>query len=201
MIAPWGCQYTMRKFYCFIALLLYCSIVIYLLLPSPKIPPLPDSYKSTEPGDSGQIPNVVAAYYTNLSREEVTEFYQKSFSRSPFWDLPLITYKLNHPPEYSKEIIIDTIHSDFFEELVHPFKESLFINGWTPKEDKEYQRGFEKPIYEFERDGKSYEGKVILYFVPSNPLIRVIVFHLSLLAIFGLIYLFKSILSSKWFIR
>lgn len=191
----------MRKICCFITLLLYCSILVYLLVPAPEIPSLPGSFKSTEPGDTGQIPGVVAGYYTNLSRKEVTDFYQKSFSRSSFLGIPLITYKLNHPPEYARETVIKTLHSDFFEEIVHPFRESLFVNGWTPKEDREYQKGTEKPLYEFERGGESYQSKVTLYLISSNPFIRLVIFHLSLLFIFGLIYLFKSILYSRWLIK
>ncbi len=190
----------MKKIYCFIVSLFYCSIVIYLLLPSPEISPLPNSFKSTEPGDTGQIPGVVAAYYTNLSREEIVDFYQKSLARSSFLSLPLVTLRLNHPPEYAREIVIETLHSDFFEEVVHPLRESVFINGWTPKEDKEYQRKA-KPLYEFDREGKSYQTKVTLYLVPSQPSMRLVIFHLALLAIFGLVRFSKGIILSKWRVK
>jgi hypothetical protein len=188
----------MKKILYFLFAILYILFLVYLLLPSPAIPPLPNSYQSTEPGDTGDIPGVVAAYYTNLSRQEVTEFYQKSFSRSPFLKAPLITYKLNHPTEYSRETIIDTIHSDFFEEIVHPLRESLFINGWTPKKDADYQGGVLNPIFEYEREGKKYASKITLYLIPSSPLLRVIIFHLSLLVLFSLIYLLKLVVSSPW---
>lgn len=182
----------MRKFCYLLLAVCYLLLLAYLLLPKPEIAPLPNSFKSTEPGDTVEIPGV-SAYYTNMDRSEVMNFYKREFGG--------LTLRLNHPPEYAKEIIRDTIHSEFFEELVHPFRESLFVNGWTPREDEEYQRGVKKPLYEFERGGEKYQSKITLYFVPSNPLIRLVVFHLSLLAIFGLIYLLKSIVSSRWLAR
>jgi len=179
----------------------YLLLCVYLLLPAPKIAPLPGSLKSVEPGDTGRISNITAAYYTNLSREEIISFYQKSFSQSSFFNVPLITYKLNHPPEYSKEIIIDTLDSSFFEEIVHPFRESFFINGWEPAKDKEYQKSAKKPKIEFIREGKDYNKKVTLFYIKSNPFIRIVIFHLSILAIFSLIYFLRSIFASKWRIK
>ena len=57
--------------------------IVYLSLPEPVIPNLPGALKSTEPGDTVQIPGVWS-YYTTLSREEAIGFYKEAFSRSSF---------------------------------------------------------------------------------------------------------------------
>lgn len=156
---------------CFVALLL----LFYLLLPPPpELPPLPQSLKSTEPGDTVQIPGV-SAYYTNLSRQEVIEFYQKNFSHSSFFGIPLLTYRLNHPPEYAKQIIRDTQQSSYFEEIIHPFRESLFINGFEWENDP-----FTKPEQRFQNrmviNGQEFKCKVTLRPFYSNPIARILVF-------------------------
>lgn len=97
-------------------------IIVYLLLPLPALPYLPNSTKSTLPGDSYEIPNV-DAYFTNSSRTDVMNFYYQIY-RNPFY------IRLNHPPEKSKAVIINTIQSTYLEELVIPFKQSLFISGY-----------------------------------------------------------------------
>ncbi len=111
-------------------------ISIYLIIPSPILPPpdLPESPKSDEPGDTWQITNV-SAYYTDKSRQTVINFYTQYFSKSPFLNIPLPTYRLNHPPEYAKQVFIDTKQSYYLEEIVHPLKESLFVNGFEWEND------------------------------------------------------------------
>ena len=106
-----------------ITLLITLNIVIiyYLYLPLPGISDLPDSTKSDLPGDTVQIPNV-SAYFTNLSRDQIISFYRLQFT-SPF------TIEINHPPEKSKQIILDTTQSYYFYEFYIPFKGSLYVNG------------------------------------------------------------------------
>jgi len=154
-------------------------ITIYLALPGPKLPPpgLPESLKSTEPGDTVQIENV-SAYFTDEEREEVVSFYRDYFSRSSFLNLPLPTIKLNHPPEYAKQVIKDTMMTYYFEELVHPFRGSLFINGFdwqkdvfTPDRVKEKNR--------IKVGGRIWRAKVTLNWYPSSPLVRTGVFWLA----------------------
>lgn len=177
-------------------LFIFFSIgLFYLSLPSPKIPALPDSYKSDEPGDTGQIPNVVAAYYTNASREKVIKFYRESFKNSPFYNIPLITYKFNHPPEYSREIIIDTMQSSFFEELVHPLRESLFINGYYIKivdKDKGIVQSYAV------RNGQKYKNKITLYYTGSSKAGRVLIFSLIVLTVNVVLQVIISIVKSPW---
>lgn len=163
----------LKLFCCFILLFL-----LYLLIPSPaEPPPLPDSRKSTEPGDTIEIPGLFA-YYTNMSRQDTISFYRKYFSQSKLFGIPLLTYRLNHPPEYVWEVIRDTIHSSFLEELVHPFRESLYINGYEPENDPFNKTGQKYANFSF--DNKEYSMKVIVYRKGSNSLIRLGVFSFAL---------------------
>ncbi|MFZ5366149.1 MAG: hypothetical protein ACOZBZ_02550 [Patescibacteria group bacterium] len=160
-----------------IALLLYCFIallLIYLLLPLPaEPPPLPGSLKSTEPGDTVEIPGLFA-YYTDLSRSQVLDFYQKNFSRSSFLGIPLLTYRLNHPPEYARETIRRTLQSTYYEEIVHPLRESLYVNGYEWENDpftKPESREKNKPMI----GGKEFRSKVTVITRHSNPIVRLLV--------------------------
>lgn len=147
---------------------------IYLLLPSPpELPPLSQSLKSVEPGDTTQIPGI-SAYYTDLSRQEVIDFYQKSFSHSSFLGIPLLTYRLNYPPEYAKQIIRSTQQSSYLEEVVHPLRESLFVSGFEWANDpftKSEKRVKNKMII----DRKEYKAKITLITRNSNPIFRLLV--------------------------
>jgi len=150
-----------------------------LCLPAPNdFPALPGSVKSIEPGDTIQIANV-SAYYTDMPRKDVLDFYFNYFSRSPFLNIPLITYKLNHPPERIREILRDTQQSTFVEELVHPLRESVFVNGFEWNNDP-----FTNPKARIKNilivNGKTYQFKVTLYYQESNMFIRLFVYYLIL---------------------
>jgi len=156
----------------------------YLVLPSPDdFPALPNSLKSTEPGDTVQIPGV-SAYYTDISRKEVVDFYFQYFSKSPFLGIPLITYKLNHPPERIREVLRDTQQSTYVEEIVHPLRESVFVNGFEWNNDP-----FTPPQARAKNillvGGKVYQFKVTLFYQHSQWWQRLLIFYLTM----GLIYL------------
>ena len=163
---------------------------VYLLLPSPSVPPpLPDSLKSTEPGDTVEIPGLFA-YYTNLSRGEVIAFYQKHYSKSRFLGIPLITYRLNYPPEYVDWAIRDTIHTSYLEEIIHLLRESFYINGYEPVNDP-----FVKPSDRqagFEIDGQNFTAKVTVAPKKSNPILRIVVFGGIILALVFLVWEVKK---------
>jgi len=187
----------MKKWVKIIIAVVYLLGVFYLVLPEPVIPNLTPALKSTEPGDTVQMPGVWA-YYTDLSREEVVAFYQQAFAKSPFLKIPLINYRLNHPPEYARETIIDTLKNIFYEELVHPLRESLFISGWVPKEDKVYLAKAKKPITELEVNGQVFQGKMTLYHVTS-PLWASLLIWTGIVALVSiLIMAFKNVFNSPW---
>lgn len=164
----------MKKILTRIIYLLLVLFILYLLLPSPKDPPsLPNSVKSTEPLDTWQKKDIFA-YYTNMSRKEVIEFYQQYYSNSKLFNIPLITYRLNHPPEYAREVIIDTIPSSFFEEIIHPFREAWFLNGYEPENDPFNSTGTKFGKHKI--DGKEYSLKITVYKKGSSQISRTLIF-------------------------
>jgi hypothetical protein len=187
----------MKKWLKITIAVVYLLGIFYLVLPEPVIPNLPGALKSIEPGDTTQMPGVWA-YYTNLSRREAVDFYKEAFSKSSFLKIPLPTYILNHPPEYAQETIIDTHKNNFYEELVHPLRESLFISGWIPKEDKAYLAKSKKLITEFEVDGQTFQGKITLYHVRSPLWARLLIW--TGIVILGLMLMaaFRNVFLSPW---
>jgi len=176
----------LKKIFLFFCFSVFLLSVAYLLLPPPaEPPPLPNSFKSIEPGDTVEIPGLFA-YYTNMSREDVVYFYQKYFSRSALLGIPLLTYRLNHPPEYAWVVIRDTAHSSFLEELVHPFRESWYINGYEPANDPFVKSG--QKLGNFKFGEKEYTVKVTVLKKESNPLSRVIIFGLVVFCFWWLAY-------------
>lgn len=162
-----------------ILVLLNIAAIIYLILPTPLLRPLPNSVVSNLPGDTTQLKNV-AGYYTNLSRTEVMNFY-KSIYASPF----LIV--INHPPEKSKEIFRDTMQSYYLEEFIIPFKESLFVNGYEWEKDvftKPEKRSQNKLIFE----GITYPSKINTKIIDTTIPSRLFVLFFGELGVY-LIYL------------
>jgi len=187
----------MKKWLKITIAVVYLLGIVYLVLPEPVIPNLEPALKSIEPGDTVQIPGVWA-YYTNLSRREAIDFYKKAFSRSAFLKIPLPTYILNHPPEYARETIRDTHQSNFYEEIVHPLRESLFVSGWIPKEDKVYLAKSKKPITEFEVDGQIFQGKITLYHVRSPLWARLLIWTGIIILGLMLMAAFRNVFLSPW---
>lgn len=137
-----------------IYLILSLSFFIYVVLPGPKFPePLPGALKSTEGADL-ETP-LRRGYFTNATRDEVMEHYFAQFGG----------YRLNYPPEESGTIIRDQTHSTFLEEIVHPFRESIFISGYEPKDTER----------ELNVEGLFWRQKVIVKYVPSSLIIRIMV--------------------------
>jgi len=112
-----------------VLILINLLALAYLAYPLPQIPNLTNSIKSTEPGDTTQLQNV-SAFYNNLERPDVINFYVDNYQKKH----PL-AIKLNHPPEKAKTIIKDTIQTYYLEEIIIPFKQSLFINGYNWQKD------------------------------------------------------------------
>ena len=157
--------------------------VFYLVSPTPILPDLPNSAKSDLPGDTTQITNV-AAYFTNMTRTEVMNFYKAYYTG-------LFRINLNHPPEKAKDVIINTIQSYYLEEFVLPFKESLYINGFEWENDvftKVESRSKNKLIYH----DKEYKAKITLRRFPTNIPSRLIAFFATEAGIIILILVVKS---------
>jgi hypothetical protein len=161
------------------------TFLAYLLIPTPVINDLPNSVKSDEPGDTVQLKNV-SAFYTNLTRSEVINFYKSTYN-APFLII------LNHPPELAKTIIKDTIQSYYFEEFHLPFKESLYINGYEWQNDvftKPEKRITNKLIFK----GKEYNAKITLKLIPTSIPLRILNFFIIELSVISIYYIYKKFL-------
>lgn len=101
--------------------------------------------------------------------------------KSVFANVPLPTYRLNYPPEESGTIIRDQTRSTFLEEIVHPFRESLYVNGFEPKDPKDAIFIAERP----------WRQKIIIKYVPSNVFVRLGMAVATLVAIW--------FLTKEWF--
>ncbi len=173
-------------------LLAFLSVVIlalatgYLLLPTPRFPfQPPDSVQSLEKADT-ETP-LRRAYFTNYTRQKVVEHYQNQLKRSPFLGIPLPTYRLNYPPEDAVLLVRDQTRSIFLEEIVHPFRESLFINGFMPREAKD----------DIWYKGVHYDQKITIKYSPSPAIIRIPVFFLGLSI---LLFLLREVFGSVKFL-
>jgi len=150
-------------------ILLSILFLVYLSIPTLPFPnQIPDSLQSNEPADM-ETP-LRRGYYTDSDRKEILDFYQKQFEIGIFKNIPL-TYRLNYPPEDAQTLIRDQTKSSYLEEVVHPLRESVFVNGFVPKQDKD------KIIV----NGKKWYQKIILRQVPSNTVLRLLVGVLAII--------------------
>jgi hypothetical protein len=143
-------------------------LLIYLSFPNLSFPPpLPGAYQSGEPADV-ETP-LRRGYYTDLTRQEVMDWYNKQFK----WGIVL-----NYPPEDAQTVIRDQTKSTFLQEIVHPFRESIYINGFEPL----------TPEYRITINGKHYRQKVIVRFVESSAWVRLAV-GVATLGLIDLLYM------------
>jgi len=156
-----------KKPFLIFILLTLVGLVAYMLLPTPKYPaPPPDAVQSMEKADTEDP--LRRAYFTNYTREQVIDHYRNHFRYQPF------ILRLNYPPEDSQTIIRDQTRSTYLEELVHPLRESLYINGFEPRVPKD----------DIWYKGVHYGQKIIIKFVPTSLFVRLPVALISLLSLF-----------------
>lgn len=178
-----------------LAFILFMIGFWYILAPAPStihdIPPIPNSVKSDEPGDTYQNPNI-AAYHSDLWREDVTIFYKQSFERlNSIFGIVFPAIKLNHPPEESFQYIRDQQRSTFLEQYIFPLRGSLFVNGYEPI--SQTGKRFDSSSVPVEFKGEYFNSKTTIRFYPV-PLLTRIIFYLGIwVAIIGLYLLAKKI--------
>lgn len=154
--------------------------LIYIFYPGPSsindFPPLPDSKKSDEVGDTIQTPNV-AAYFSFLKREDVTKFYKNTYEKQSFVPFNIPSIRLNHPPEETYSYVRDQLKTTFLEEYTFPMRDSLFVAGL----DRKIYNDLEHIPHNFNNDtiyidGVYYNSKITLRYYPSNDLVRLFVY-------------------------
>ncbi len=186
----------MKHFWLGLVTVLSLLFLLYLLLPSPsQPPPLPNSLRSTEPGDTVQIPGVLA-HYSQHQRDFVTKYYQEKFDEIGGLPIKFPSFRLNHPPQFAHEKIRSQVLSSYFEEAVHPFRESLFINGWEPEV---FLRGNPGAISQHTIivDGEKFFSKITLRPFYSTVQARIISFVGILLSAAILYFLTRRIVFGK----
>ena len=157
----------MSKIIKIILFLISILLFVYVSLPDPEFPPPPlGSLQSTEPADT-ETP-LRRAYFTNLNRQEVIDHYKNEFNKG----FAFYTPRLNYPPEEAQTIIRDQTRSTYLEEIVHPLRESLFINGFEPKSEKD------TIIIE----NKVWQQKIIVRLVPSSLAMRLFVLAFTIVS-------------------
>ncbi len=165
----------------FISLPIYFLGLIYLTLPAPKLPDLSDSFRSQESGDTWQHPDQ-KAFYTQKSRSSVLKEIQTPFSLS-LLGLTLPSFRLNYPPEEAQTLVRDQTVSTYLEEIVHPLRESLFVNGNEPENAPKIRASHEV-------EGRYYFSKITLRPVysalPSRFLLWTLIFPASFLVLISL---------------
>jgi hypothetical protein len=133
------------------------SIKYLIALSPPFPPPPPDAVQSMEPADT-ETP-LRRAYFTNYTRDQIIAHYKAHFART-------VMFELNYPPEDAQTLIRDQTRSYYLEELVHPFRESLYINGFIPQSKKD----------DIWYNGQHFEEKITIRYVPSGVVARIGVF-------------------------
>lgn len=177
--------------------MLSLGLLFYMLAPSPasiqQISALPDSLKSTEPGDTVQVPNI-AAYYSNLYRKDVVNFYQNEIHKKV--GLPIPPIRINHPPEYAYSAIKDQTRSTYLEEIVYPLKVSLFVNGFEPH----YEDGTPKyrGATDIIVDGVKFNTKTTLRIYPQDMFSAIATWlGINLSVLLVIIMFFKIVLGKE----
>ncbi len=178
--------------------ILFLVGLIYLLVPGPnsitQLPQLPNSLKSKEPGDTFQNPNN-SAYFSKYYRSFVTSYYKSAFEKLNGFNNFLPSVKLNHPPEEAFQYIRDQQQSTYLEEFLYPFRDSLYVNGYEPynQKGKPFYPGINRIIV----NGKYFDTKTTLRLYHSKEQNRVIVYILMWVGILALLKLSKKAIQSK----
>jgi hypothetical protein len=170
---------------------IYLLGLVYLTLPSPAYPDLTQAERSDEPGDTWQHPDQ-KGYYTNLTRAEVLEQIQSKFSLKIF-GITIPSYRLNYRPEEAFSLVRDQLKSYYLEEIIYPFRESIFVNGWEPTHSPQYAKILlnENPDISFR--GVPFLSKVTLKPTNSNVIARVAIWTLLFPATY---FVFESLKKS-----
>ncbi len=182
----------MKKLILALALILYVAGIYYLTRPVPSLPSLDQAVRSNENGDTIQHPDQ-SAYYTDRDlRPDILGELQRKFNLS---SLGFLSYRLNYRPEEVGELVRDQLRSYYLEEVVHPLRESLFVNVWEPTKspfvvpkDQASQRMYFQKVY--------YPVKVTLRPVYSSLWARVLVWTLVLPAAYTVYFSMKKSLTT-----
>ncbi|NCP47400.1 hypothetical protein AUJ42_03370 [Candidatus Collierbacteria bacterium CG1_02_44_10] len=143
-----------------LVIIIFIIGVVYLVLPSPSLPDLASSTLSDEAGDTWQHPDQ-KGYYSNLTRSQVLSDLQSKFVIK-LGNIALPSYRLNYRVEEAYELVRDQLNSNYLEEIVYPFRESLFVNGWEPKNAPRFATLAKSDVPKISLHGVVYDAKITL---------------------------------------
>lgn len=166
----------MKKILLFFSIIVFSIGCIYLSLPTPKTPDLDTAIRSDEEGDTWQNPDQ-KGFYSNILRKEVMTEMRNKFSISLF-GIRIPSYTLNYRPEDTREFVREQIPSYYLEEIVYPFRDSLFVNGWEPTNSPIYRNLPAESVPMIIYKDKIYLSKVTLKPVTSPVWARILVWFL-----------------------
>lgn len=154
-------------------------LLIYLIRPVNEFPlPHSESLQSVEPADS-ETP-FRRAYFTDMRRNDVIEYYKNELN---FWP----SQRFNYPPEEAQTIIRDQTRSSYLEEISEPFRQSVYINGFVPKDASQV----------IIIEGSSFYQKITVKQVISSLTARLIFWLLTTASGFGLIHVGFNLLKNE----
>ena len=167
--------------------------LIYVMLPGPTkiedFPPIPDSLKSDEPGDTVQNPNI-AAYFSQFDRKAITEYYRWAYRKQFLIGQLIPPVSLNYPPRDSWQYVKMYQKSTFLEEYVYPLHGSIFVNGHEPYVEKELSKLPHDPLGDrMQIKDKFFRSKTTIRYYPNSWYARLLVYlgiWVSALAIYKL---------------
>ncbi len=164
---------------------IYLLGVVYLLLPNPVYPDLSSAVLSTEPGDTWQNPDQ-KAFFTDKERSAAINELQESFSLKIFGKT-VPSFRLNYRPEEAAQFVREQIDSYYLEEIIHPFRESLFVNGWEPQNSPYWKSVAAGKRPRIQIDNVYYKSKITLKptssSIPSRLLVWTLIFPLSFICL------------------
>ncbi len=176
-------------------LIIFLLGLVYVAWPMPQsindFADLPNSSKSTEEGDTVQVPNV-AAYFSDQRRIVVTRFYKQQFENLNIFGIKIPALTINRRVEEADQIIRDQIVSTYFEEYYYPLRSSFYVNGLEPVRD-DGTLFFPAPVQLFHQ-GRDYTTKTTVRYYPSSLLVRLVVYiGIWLVSISFVILVFKML--------
>lgn len=182
----------MKKLIICSSILIYLAGLYYLTRPTPAFPSPNQSVRSDEPGDTWQHPDQAAFYTNRNNRQEILGELQKKFGQGI---LEKLSYRLNYRPEESFEMVRDQLRAYYLEEIVHPFRESLYVNVWEPQaspliepDDQGAQRMYFMKVY--------YPVKITLRPIYSSPWSRIMIWTLIFPSFYAVYLSLKKSLST-----
>lgn len=185
----------MKKTGLLLLIAIYLLGLVYLFMPHPHLPVVPGGALSDEPGDTWQNPQQ-KAYYTDLRRGDLMDELERQYS-SNLGIFSFFSFRLNYPPEEAQILVRDQLKSYYLEEVVHPFRESLFINGWEPDKAPVLKTESDRLSNVMTFQGKNYLNKITLKPNQSSLKHRLIVWTLIFPLIFLVLKNFKHSLFDR----